>query len=111
VGSREASGGGEAGISAPSGEWRYRATSPYVDVPTDDSDAQVDCRNDTLREIAARRRGVQVLDLNRFVADLQRTTGDPTTGDLVHLNEPTARRVASWMLPEVAALVGRPPAG
>jgi hypothetical protein len=29
----------------------------------------------------------------------------------VHLNEPTARRVASWMLPEVAALVGRPPAG
>jgi hypothetical protein len=48
--------------------------------------------------------------LYRFVADLQRTTGDPTTRDLVHLNEPTARRVASWMLPELAALVGRPPA-
>jgi lysophospholipase L1-like esterase len=80
-------------------------------VPTDDSDAQVDCRNDTLREIAAQRRGVQVLDLNRFVADLQRTTGDPTTRDLVHLNEPTARRVASWMLPEVAALLGQLLAG
>jgi peptidoglycan/LPS O-acetylase OafA/YrhL len=86
------------------------ATSPYVDVPTDDSDAQVDCRNETLREIAARRPGIEILDLNRFVADLQRTTGDPTTRDLVHLNEPTARRVASWMLPELATLVGRSPA-
>jgi peptidoglycan/LPS O-acetylase OafA/YrhL len=85
------------------------ATSPYVDVPTDDSDAQVDCRNETLREIAARRPGVQILDLNRFVADLQRTTGGPTTRDLVHLNEPTAQRVASWMLPKMATLVGRSP--
>jgi lysophospholipase L1-like esterase len=83
------------------------ATSPYVDVPTDDSDAQVDCRNETLREIAARRPGIEILDLNRFVADLQRATGDPTTRDLVHLNEPTARRVASWMLPELATLVGQ----
>ena len=98
-------------VLAARGAMVVLATSPYVDVPTDDSDAQVDCRNDTLREIAAQRRGVQVLDLNRFVADLQRTTGDPTTRDLVHLNEPTARRVASWMLPEVAVLVGRPPAG
>jgi hypothetical protein len=87
------------------------ATSPYVDVPTDDSDAQVDCRNETLRKVATRRPGVQILDLNRFVADLQRTTGNPTTRDLVHLNEPTARLVASWMLPEVAALVGRPASG
>jgi peptidoglycan/LPS O-acetylase OafA/YrhL len=85
------------------------ATSPYVDVPTDDSDAQVDCRNETLREIAVRRAGVRILDLNRFVADLQRTTGEPTTRDLVHLNEPTARRVAGWMLPEVAKLVGQSP--
>jgi peptidoglycan/LPS O-acetylase OafA/YrhL len=97
-------------VLAGKGAMVVLATSPYVDVPTDDSDAQVDCRNDTLREMAAQRPGVQVLDLNRFVADLRRTTGDPTTRDLVHLNEPTARRVASWMLPEVAALVGRPPA-
>ncbi len=97
-------------ILAGKGAMVVLATSPYVDVPTDDSDAQVDCRNENLRAIAARRPGVQVLDLNRFVADLQRTTGDPTTRDLVHLNEPTARRVASWMLPEVAALVAQSPA-
>jgi peptidoglycan/LPS O-acetylase OafA/YrhL len=98
-------------ILAAKGAMVVLATSPYVDVPTDDSDAQVDCRNETLGEIAARRPGVQVLDLNRFVANLQHATGEPTTRDLVHLNEPTARRVASWMLPEVAALVGRPAVG
>ena len=96
-------------ILADKGAMVVLATSPYVDVPTDDSDAQVDCRNETLREIAARRPGVRVLDLNRFVANLQRATGEATTRDLVHLNEPTAQRVASWILPEVAALVGRSP--
>lgn len=97
-------------VLAGRGALMVLATSPYVDVPTDDSDAQVDCRNETLRKIAAGRPGVQVLDLNRFVADVRRTTGEPTTRDLVHLNEPTARRVASWMLPEVAALVRHWPA-
>ncbi len=78
-------------------------TTPYVILPALDSDARVDCRNETYDAVAADRPGTEVVDLNGFVAR-QVANGRRMQADGLHLDGDNAVLAAEWLLPEVLPL-------
>ncbi|MGH9112248.1 MAG: acyltransferase family protein [Acidimicrobiales bacterium] len=81
------------------------ATSPYVGFSSSASAPQVDCRNETIRRVAERRPGTDILDMNAFVEHEADATGAHSLRDLVHLSDEMAARVGRWMLPAVADIL------
>ena len=78
-------------------------TTPYVILPALDSDARVDCRNDTYDAVAADRARTEIVDLNGFVAR-HVAEGRRMQADGLHLDGDNAVIAAEWLLPEVLPL-------
>ena len=84
------------------------ATSPYVAMMTEGSDAEVDCRNETYRRIVAQTPGAGIIDMNAFVQAETERAGEGLLRDFVHLDERGAALVARWMLPQIPELAAAP---
>ncbi len=91
-------------------------TTPYLDVgklmqppppePFPESDpARVDLLNDIIRDLAAERDGVAVVDLGGYLDDLPDAQDERLRPDGVHLEREAAQEVAQWLGPAIVAAV------